>query len=112
MTISTHVLDTSKGAPAAGIAVVLEHRAAADSWQAIGHGTTDPDGRLRDLVQNTAALQPGVYRLIFDTRTYFRGQGISSFHPSVIIVFETTGDEHYHVPVLLSPFGYTTYRGS
>jgi 5-hydroxyisourate hydrolase len=111
--ITTHVLDTSRGCPAAGIRVVLERRAGEDRWATVGSGETDADGRLRGLLADGAALAPGVYRLIFDTHRYFEARGIRAFYPQVVVVFETTPDDaHYHVPLLVSPFGYTTYRGS
>jgi 5-hydroxyisourate hydrolase len=111
--ITTHVLDTSRGRPAAGVPVVLEQSAGDDRWRAIGRGETDADGRLGGLMSNTAAPMPGVYRLVFDTQRYFQILGVRTFYPRVIVVFETTpGETHYHVPLLVGPFGYTTYRGS
>lgn len=111
--ITTHVLDTSRGCPAAGVPVVLEQRADGDRWHAVGRGETDADGRLRGLLADGTALVPGLYRLIFDTRRYFDAQGLRGFYPHVIVVFEATaGEAHYHVPLLLGPFGYTTYRGT
>jgi 5-hydroxyisourate hydrolase len=113
--ITTHVLDTSSGRPAAGLRVVLERGGKSSEWQVVGHGETDGDGRLRTLVPNGATVEPGVYRLIFDTRRYFDGRGVKVLYPTVIVTFEVAeGDErpHYHMPLLLSPFGYTTYRGS
>jgi 5-hydroxyisourate hydrolase len=105
------VLDTARGRPAAGVPVVLE-RAAGAEWQVVGRGETDVDGRLRTLMAADAAVPAGVYRLVFDTRAYFDALGARAFYPRVTIVFETTGEVHYHVPLLLSPFGYSTYRGS
>jgi 5-hydroxyisourate hydrolase len=106
--ITTHVLDTSRGQPAAGVPVRLEH-----AGRVLGDGFTDADGRLRDLLPSGAPLAPGVYRLTFDTGAYFRGQGTEAFYPHVAIDFEIRdGAQHYHVPLLLSPFGYSTYRGS
>jgi 5-hydroxyisourate hydrolase len=106
--ITTHVLDTSCGRPAAGVPVRLEHAGAT-----LGSGATDADGRLRDLLPADAPLAPGVYRLVFDTGTYFRGEGTDAFYPHVVIDFEVLdGAQHYHVPLLLNPFGYSTYRGS
>jgi 5-hydroxyisourate hydrolase len=111
--ITTHVLDTARGRPAAGVPVVLERGGGTNVWQLVGRGETDEDGRLRTLSPADAALPPGVYRLIFDTRKYFETLGISSFYPHIVVVFETSvNQEDYHVPLLLSPFGYTTYRGS
>jgi len=111
--ITTHVLDTSRGVPAAGIPVLLEMLEASGTWRPIGRGATDTDGRLRTLVPEGEALQVGVYRMTFTTVQYFEELGIDAFYPRVVIEFETAaGQSHYHVPLLLSPFGYTTYRGS
>lgn len=110
--ITTHVLDTSRGTPAAGVPVTLEQRIAADRWQPIGSGETDADGRLRTLTRENEAA-PGIYRLVFHTGGYFRSRGDATLYPEVVILFETVeGQAHYHVPLLVSPFGYTTYRGS
>jgi 5-hydroxyisourate hydrolase len=111
--ITTHVLDTARGKPAAGVPVVLEHAVGANEWRSVGQGQTDADGRLRTLVPSGTTLQPGRYRLLFETHRYFDAQGTRAFYPHVIVVFETAPNEtHYHVPLLLSPFGYSTYRGS
>src|SRR5262245_51806528 len=111
--ITTHILDTAHGRPAQGVPVVLEKRGASNDWEAIGSGTTDADGRLRTLVADSASLLPGTYRLVFDTARYFQTLRVTAFYPQVVIIFETAeSDSHYHVPLLLSPFGYTTYRGS
>lgn len=111
--ITTHVLDTARGRPAEGVPVLLEVREAADRWRALGSGRTDRDGRLRDLLPPGHPLAAGQYRLTFDTAVYFSAQGASSFYPSVAVVFAVRdASEHYHVPLLLSPFGYSTYRGS
>jgi 5-hydroxyisourate hydrolase len=111
--ITTHVLDTSLGRPAAGVPIVLERSEGSSGWTAIGHGDTDTDGRLRTLISTDASLMPGRYRLVFDTRKYFDSRGVRSFYPSVIVMFDvTTSDDHCHVPLLISPFSYTTYRGS
>jgi 5-hydroxyisourate hydrolase len=102
--ISTHVLDTARGRPAAGVPVVLE-RAVDSRWEPVGRGTTDADGRVGDLL--SARPEDGRYRLTFDTGAYSR------FYPEVTVTFVVEGsEEHYHVPLLLSPFGYSTYRGS
>jgi 5-hydroxyisourate hydrolase len=110
--VTTHILDISTGFPARGVSVMLEHQAA-ENWEIIGIGATDADGRLRDLLASDADLQAGNYRLTFDTETYFANQQIDGFYPQVSITF-TVRDaaQHYHVPLLLSPFGYSTYRGS
>jgi 5-hydroxyisourate hydrolase len=111
--ITTHVLDISSGRPAAGVDVVLEFRGSGEDWAELGRGKTDADGRLRTLLAVGAPLVEGFYRLVFFTRAYFEQAGLSSFHPHVIIEFEVlTSEPHYHVPLLVSPFGYTTYRGS
>jgi len=103
VTLSTHVLDATTGRPAAGVQVRLE-RSGDGGWLPSGQGQTGPDGRLR---------QPGVYRITFASGAYFLARGSASFYPEVTITFEMTGrDEHYHVPLLLSPFAYSTYRGS
>lgn len=106
--ITTHVLDTARGRPAAGVPVRLEH-----GGTVLGSGATDADGRLRGLTPADGPLAPGVYRLVFDTGAYFRAQGTEAFYPHVSIDFHVRdGAQHHHVPLLLSPFGYSTYRGS
>jgi 5-hydroxyisourate hydrolase len=108
--ITTHVLDTSRGCPAAGVPVMLE-RAADSAWQPVGRGTTDADGRAGGLLSSPP--DAGRYRLTFDTGAYFRAVGLADFYPEVTVTFVVErGEEHYHVPLLLSPFGYSTYRGS
>lgn len=110
--ITTHVLDTAEGRPASGLPVVLERLEGSGS-EILGQGVTDGDGRLRTLLDGTATLDPGVYRLTFDTRAYFGARRVQSFYPHVVVTFEVqAGEAHYHVPLLLSPFGYSTYRGS
>lgn len=104
--ISTHVLDTASGRPAAGIPVTLE-LARGTEWLVLGTGRTDAEGRLRTLL--TTPPEPGTYRITFNSGAYFP----TGFFPSVMITFTVDeGQEHYHVPLLLSPFGYSTYRGS
>jgi 5-hydroxyisourate hydrolase len=110
--ITTHVLDTSQGRPAAGVPVSLEVEVAG-GWELVGKGTTNKDGRIPDLVPEEVMLDAGVYRLIFDTARYFSAHKIEGFYPQVTIVFKLSDPaQHYHVPLLLSPFGYSTYRGS
>ncbi len=110
--ITTHVLDTSRGRPAEGIAVTLEAEVAGH-WKLLGTGTTNADGRISDLVSADVTISPGVYRLVFDTKAYFTNRQTESFYPQVTIVFSLAdASQHYHVPLLLSPFGYSTYRGS
>lgn len=110
--ITTHVLDLSRGCPGAGVPVRLDFRNADGSLQVVGRGETDQDGRLKTLAAGLM-LEAGTYCLTFDTQSYFERLGIDSFFPEVTISFfvrETSS--HYHVPLLLSPFGYSTYRGS
>ena len=113
-TISTHVLDTALGRPAGGVGVMLERLDDAGAGVTLGSGTTDDDGRLRDLMPSGHAMVvEGVYRLRFDVAEYFTRTGRDAFYPEVTVTFRIGAvDEHYHVPVLLSPFGYSTYRGS
>ena len=109
--ITTHVLDTSLGKPAAGVPALLEKQSGEGAWTEAGRGVTDDDGRIRDLLKSP--LEAGIYRLTFDTAGYFEARNTPSFFPQVIIVFEVrNAGQHHHVPLLLSPFGYSTYRGS
>jgi 5-hydroxyisourate hydrolase len=111
--ITTHVLDTSRGCPATGVRVTLEQGDAGKQWRTVGEGTTDRDGRLRTLLAESVEASPGLYRLTFDTRAYFDGHGVTTFFPIVAVTFEVCeGQGHHHVPLLVSPFGYSTYRGS
>ncbi|MCE9673414.1 hydroxyisourate hydrolase [Myxococcus stipitatus] len=112
-TLSTHVLDTHRGRPASGVPISLEVQGAGGEWKTLARGVTNDDGRVRDFLPAGARVEPGVYRMSFDTGAYFRALGVRGFYPSVTVVFELAApDEHYHVPLLLSPFGYSTYRGS
>jgi 5-hydroxyisourate hydrolase len=115
--ITTHVLDLAKGTPAAGVAVVLEIRVElrepSEMWKTLAERTTDADGRVRDFIAAGSRLDVGRYRLTFSTGEYFAAQRIASFHPHVMVEFEVRdAAQHHHVPLLLSPFGYSTYRGS
>ncbi|MGH3257837.1 MAG: hydroxyisourate hydrolase [Streptosporangiaceae bacterium] len=108
--MSTHVLDATTGRPAAGVLIRLE-RSAGDGWSQAGAGHTGGDGRLR--LPDEAAASPGVYRITFGSGAYFSARGTASFYPEVTVTFEVTGPgDHYHVPLLLSPYAYSTYRGS
>ena len=135
-TVTTHVLDTVLGKPAAGIGVRLEKqdgggwievthdedeaapwtervRDTSGTWVEVSRSATDADGRCRDLGRDLAQdLPPGVYRLVFDTGSYLRSKHRTSIYPEVTITFTTTGEAHYHLPLLLSDNSYTTYRGS
>jgi 5-hydroxyisourate hydrolase len=111
--ITTHVLDLSLGLPGVGIPVSLERKTHTAGWQAIGQGITDVDGRLNDLLSAKEAFLPGHYRLIYETGPYFLGRDVECFFPQVTISFVVRDTvQNYHVPLLLSPFGYSTYRGS
>lgn len=103
-TLSTHVLDAVRGAPASGVAVTLYRGA-----EQLDSATTDADGRIGSL---GAALTPDTYRLVFATGAYFAGQQVDTFYPEVSVAFAVTEERHYHVPLLLSPFAFSTYRGS
>lgn len=110
--ITTHILDVAAGHPAAGIDVVLEAKVDGTS-EAIGNGTTDDDGRIPDLLPPDHDLRPGVYRLTFHVGPYLKASGMAGFYDRIPIEFRVDApSEHYHVPLLLSPYGYSTYRGS
>lgn len=106
--ISTHVLDAVTGTPASGVAVSL---LAADgaAWRELATAATDADGRVGRLLDG---MTPGIYRIVFDTDAYFTAQHLTAFYPEVVITFRVDDERHYHVPTLLSPYAYSTYRGS
>jgi 5-hydroxyisourate hydrolase len=110
--ITSHVLDTARGCPAGGITAKLEYKSGS-GWRQLGQGTTNDDGRIADLLPVDHKLELGTYQLTFDTATYFDRLSVQSFYPHVTVMFEIKNvEQHYHVPLLLSPFGYSTYRGS
>lgn len=112
-TISTHVLDTSLGAPAANVAVVLETIDKAGGATVVSNGVTNADGRVATLAPSDAQLPAGTYRLRFDVAGYFAYTRREAFYPEVTVAFIVGAEtQHYHVPLLLNPFGYSTYRGS
>lgn len=112
MGISTHILDTALGLPASGVPATLEQRIDG-TWIALNDIVTDSDGRCKHLLPLGTAVQPGIYRIHFATSAYYAKQGLHGLYPYVDIVFEITDSEqHYHVPLLLTANGYTTYRGS
>ena len=112
-TISTHILDLGAGAPARGVTVKLEIDGGARGWVSLGERRTDDDGRVRDFLGPGAALDRGRYRLTFEVGEYFRARGATNFHPRIPVEIEVAdAAQHYHVPLLLSAHGYTTYRGT
>ncbi len=112
--ITTHILDTANGVPAGGVPVVLELEVN-NEFKEIGAGITDSDGRVKNLLHDSHSLSAGIYRINFETKKYFDKLGAKSFYPYAQIVFEIDEkqtNQHYHVPLLLSGYGYSTYRGS
>lgn len=110
--ITTHVLDVSRGRPAVGVRVILDRRQADGSWSELARGQTNADGRLASLMQ-AGSLTAATYRLRFATGDYFAAMHVRGFYPEVEVTFVVEDPTvHYHVPLLLSPFGYSTYRGS
>ena len=110
-TITTHVLDTSRGRPAADLKVEL-HRQAGEAWKSLGVGVTDANGRCVSLL-GESPLTPGTYRLLFHVGPYFQASRVESFYSDIPVVFEVhDARTHYHVPLLIGPFAYSTYRGS
>jgi 5-hydroxyisourate hydrolase len=109
ISISSHVLDTAVGRPAGGIHVTIERQTNPGSFDLIGKHVTDTDGRIKNLPPLQAL---GVYRVTWDTATYYAARNQKCFYPNVVVTFEVTAYEHHHIPLLLSPFGYSTYRGS
>jgi 5-hydroxyisourate hydrolase len=110
MTVSTHVLDTSSGRPAPGVPVILYHHDGSD-WMRVGRGSTDDDGRVKALLDPSARVSAGAYRIVFEISEYF-GE-IDAFYRQITIDFIIRDEaSHYHVPLIVSPFGYSTYRGS
>lgn len=111
--ITTHVLDTANGTPAAGIPIRLYIEEAPDRWMILATGITDDDGRISNLLPPNHQLKSGKYRMRFNTGDYFNHNKTEGFYPYADVVFTINGDrEHYHIPLLLSPYGYSTYRGS
>jgi 5-hydroxyisourate hydrolase len=111
--ITTHVLDTARGMPARGVAVVVEASDGALGWTELARGATNDDGRVTTFEPPLLGLQPGIFRLRFATGDYFAAGGMPTFYPEVLVVVRIEHPaQHYHIPLLLSPFGYSTYRGS
>ncbi len=111
--ISTHVLDTSRGMPGVDVRVVIERAGPDGAWERLNEGRTDGDGRVKGLLPGGKQLELATYRLTFETEPYFAKSGVSTFFPSVSVVFRVMdAARHHHVPLLISPFGYSTYRGT
>ena len=109
--LTTHILDTTKGKPAAGVTIILFHQQH-DHWIEVSKGITNADGRIPDLLPEEILLEKGNYKMQFETKAYFEAMKVDAFYPVVEIIFEMSSADHYHVPLLLNPFGYSTYRGS
>jgi 5-hydroxyisourate hydrolase len=109
--LTTHILDTGAGRPADGVTVIL-YELDISNWKEISRGITNSDGRIADLLAKDVVLQPGTYKLRFETQKYFEQQSVETFYPFIEIVFEIKDNAHYHVPLLLNAWGYSTYRGS
>lgn len=108
--ITTHILDIQLGQPAAGVDVKLE-KFQDGQWQQLDHGVTGKDGRISDFL-SAGTVDEGIYQLTFNSGAYFSDRGTLTFYPKVTVIFEIQDkNQHYHVPLLLSPFGYSTYRG-
>jgi 5-hydroxyisourate hydrolase/2-oxo-4-hydroxy-4-carboxy-5-ureidoimidazoline decarboxylase len=109
--ITTHVLDTAVGLPGKDISIRMQ-ALKNGTWQTIAQGITNADGRIPELLPQERILKPNTYKMVFDTGSYFKKQNLKTFYPAVEIIFNTFDEAHYHVPLLVNPFGYSTYRGS
>ncbi len=110
--ITTHVLDTSIGKPAEGVSIKLQRQISQSEWSDITSGVTNSDGRITNFLSDEQTIENGVYRMVFEPTDYFNKQHVKAFYPYIPVVFEIKERGHYHVPLLLNPFGYSTYRGS
>lgn len=108
--ITVNVVDTFSGKPIPRLRVFI-YKGENDEWTEISWGVTDPSGKITDLLPSDLTLQKGIYKLRFDTKDYFDNLKVPTFYPYVEIVIDIVSDEHYHVPLLMGPFGYSTYRG-
>jgi 5-hydroxyisourate hydrolase len=109
--ITTHILDTTKGKPAQGVTIIL-YQDQNNKWSELARGITNADGRIPDLLKKDILLQHGSYKMKFEVKEYFSKDRVAAFYPYVEIIFDISSNEHYHIPLLLNPFGYSTYRGS
>jgi 5-hydroxyisourate hydrolase len=111
--VSTHILDTVRGKPATDVSVRLERMEDSGNWLLLGSARTDQDGRCSQLLRDDSILVPGIYRLAFDTGSHFADAKMTSLYPMVEVTFQVRdGEATFHIPLLLSPNGYTTYRGT
>lgn len=118
--ITTHILDTTKGKPAEGVTIILYggendarlNNEVGQEWTELARGKTNTDGRIADMLDKDDPLHYGIYKMRFETKDYFDKSQVKTFYPYVEIIFEIDAAQHYHIPLLLSPFGYSTYRGS
>ncbi len=109
--ITSHILDTTKGKPAADVAIIL-YGGENDEWTELARGITNSDGRINELINKDDPMHYGIYKMRFETKDYFDRQQVKTFYPYVEIIFEIESGQNYHIPLLLNPFGYSTYRGS
>ena len=111
--MSSHILDINTGRPAQGVKIVLSKLSGENNWSVMEERTTDGNGRVKDFLEKrTGADNRGVYKLTYYVAPYFESQAQDTFYPFIDVVFEIKDDSHYHVPITLSPYGYSTYRGS
>lgn len=111
--LSTHVLDTTTGTPGVGVDVVLEKKSDAGAWKEVGKAVTGPNGRFGDfLALKGTASNRGTYRLTFNLEKYFKAKGLTTVFPEAVVVFKITDETHYHIPVVVTPYAISTYRGS
>lgn len=110
--LSSHILDITTGKPASSVKITLSKKDQKDNWVVIDEKYTDTNGRIKDFLKQDGKDNSGIYKLTFHTSPYFKSHGQKSFYPFIEVVFELLDSDHYHVPITLSPFGYSTYRGN
>lgn len=110
--LSSHILDITSGKPAPNVKIVLSKKVKGDNWIVVEEKYTDSNGRIKDFLKEDGKSHIGIYKLTYYTSPYFKKLNHKSFYPFIEVVFELLDNEHYHVPITLSPFGYSTYRGN
>lgn len=110
--LSSHILDIHTGRPAPGVNIILSKQDASGHWDVVDERKTDENGRVKDFLEETPDGHPGIYKLTYQVAPYFESQGQESFYPFIEVVFQIKENGHYHVPITLSPYGYSTYRGN